>query len=138
MGIMPIVEQIKAEYESGQLDFLKHILEYAVQRQCSSIQAFIAHEEAKGLTKDAAFRLWVSIKGSLDTKAEMACQLDEASKYRWYRGEEGKQLSLEQAVDEWVARHAAGWRDHYILAMEYIFKKEPERYLGKIFQTLVN
>ena len=130
---MSEIEEIRRQYESGQLDSIKEDLGRFIVAHRSRILDYRAEQELKGLQlpDDAAIKFYLLRYRSINPQREIREQLEEIQKEKWIRGIIQGRPPDEQAVAlEWARTHSAAWREHRVTTIVYVFEQEKEKYCG--------
>jgi len=129
------LDDIRRQYESGQLDSIKEDLKHFITLHRSKILAYRAEQEEKGLTlpDDAAIKFYLLRYRSINPQREIREQLEEIQKEKWIRGVlTGCAPDAQQVALEWARTHSAAWRQHRVTTIVYVFEQEKERYCGML------
>ncbi len=121
------LEELKQEYAEGRLDGIKECLELFIRRYKEPIKKF---SEQHKLSIDLGLRCYIILGRTIDTRKENLDQLEEIKKELWYRREEKSDLPESAIIKDWTEKHAAGWRDHRVMQIIYVYLQDKERYLA--------
>jgi hypothetical protein len=125
------LDDIRQQYESGQLDSIKDDLVHFICLHKSKILAYRDEQEQKGLTlpDEAAIKFYLLRYRSINPQREIREQLEEIQKEKWIRGVlTGCAPDAQQVALEWARTHSAAWRQHRVTTIVYVFEQEKERY----------
>ena len=128
---MSELDDIRRQYESGQLDSIKEDLKHFICLHRSKILAYRAEQETKGLSlpDDAAIKFYLLRYRSINPQREIREQLEEIQKEKWIRGVlTGCAPDDQQVALEWARTHSAAWRQHRVTTIVYVFEQEKEYY----------
>jgi DNA polymerase/3'-5' exonuclease PolX len=126
-------DELKQEYESGKLDHIKRDLEGFIKKHDIEIKRFVQKLNSKmhhKISIDQGLRWYLIFSQTINTTSESKDQLEEIKREIWYRCEEGVKKPVDEIAKDWIAKHAAGWRDHRILQTIYAYTQESEKYLA--------
>ncbi|HLY12112.1 MAG TPA: hypothetical protein VKW04_22615 [Planctomycetota bacterium] len=132
---MSELDDIRLQYESGELDSIKQDLGYFICLHRPKILAFRAEQEAKGLSlpDDAAIKFYLLRYRSINPQREIREQLEEIQKEKWIRGVlSGCAPDAQQVALEWARTHSAAWRQHRVTTIVYVFEQEKERFCAML------
>ncbi len=132
---MSELDQIRQQYESGQLDSIKEDLSRFICAHRSRIADYRADQERKGLTlpDDAAIKFYLLRYRSINPQREIKEQLEEIQKETWIRGiREGCPPDAESVALEWAQKFSAAWREHRVTTIVYVFEQEKDRYCAML------
>ena len=121
------LEELSEEYASGKLDKIKGDLEMFIKSHKAPIKQFTAQHS---LNLDIGLRWYIFRKKTINSKQENLDQIDEIQKELWYRHEEDPSKPDFAIWQDWMQKHAAGWRDHRVLQIIYVYLQDKERYLA--------
>ena len=110
---MSEIDDIRRQYESGQLDSIKEDLARFICAHRSRLLEYRREQEARGLAlpDDAAIKFYLLRYRSINPGREIREQLEEIQKEKWIRGVMTGCAPDEQAVaQEWARTHSAAWR----------------------------
>lgn len=132
---MSELDDIRQQYESGQLDSIKLDLGHFICFHRVKILVYRDEQEVKGLTlpDDAAIKFYLLRYRSINPQREIREQLEEIQKEKWIRGvlsgcaPDGQEVAL-----EWARTHSAAWRQHRVTTIIYVFEQEKERYCAML------
>jgi hypothetical protein len=129
------IDEIRRQYESGQLDSIKEDLSRFICAHRSRIQEYRAGQEAKGLslTDDATIKFYLLRYRSINPGREIREQLEEIQKEKWIRGvRQGCPPDEQEVAQEWARTHSAAWREHRVTTIVYVFEQEKEKYCAML------
>jgi hypothetical protein len=129
------LDDIRRQYESGQLDSIKEDLARFICAYRSRIQDYRAEQERRGLAlpDDAAIKFYLLRYRSINPQREIKEQLEEIQKEKWIRGvRQGCPPDAEEVALEWARTHSAAWREHRVTTIIYVFEQEKDRYCGML------
>jgi hypothetical protein len=131
---MSVLRDLNRDYCSGRFKQIEEDLEKFFRQNKDAIKEFKLHELAKikGLaaSDELAAKLYLLKQRSINPSIELKMELEEIEKEIWYRGEKEHQCVDPNAIAcEWSKKHAAGWRDHFIMTTLFIFGRNKEKYL---------
>ena len=121
---MSEIDDIRKQYEAGQLDSIKEDLGHFICAHRTKIQEYRAQQEGKGLSlpDDAAIKFYLLRYRSINPQREIREQLEEIQKEKWIRGILTGCAPDGQAVAaEWARVHSAAWRQHRVTTIVYVF-----------------
>jgi hypothetical protein len=118
----PEIIKIENDYKSGKYYVLENLLgKFVLQNRGLIDQVQKKYSSDKLL----ALKLLLLKRRSIDMPTEMRMQLDEISREAWYVGS----VDRECVARDWAKNHAAGWREHYTLALNFIIEAKKEKFL---------
>jgi len=129
------IEDIRRQYESGQLDSIKEDLARFIVAHRSRIQEYRAAQEEKGLslTDEATVKFYLLRYRSINPGREIREQLEEIQKEKWIRGvRQGCPPDEQEVALEWARKHSAAWREHRVTTIVYVFEQEKEKYCAML------
>jgi hypothetical protein len=129
------LDDIRRQYESGQLDSIKEDLGRFICAHRSRIADYRAEQERKGLTlnDDSTIKFYLLRYRSINPGREIREQLEEIQKEKWIRGVRLGCAPDEQEVAlEWARTHSAAWREHRVTTIVYVFEQEKARYCAML------
>lgn len=118
----PEILKIEHDYKSGKYCVLENLLGKFVLQNRSMIESV---QKKYSSDKLLALKLLLLKRKSIDTPSEIRMQLDEIRREAWYVGA----VDQESVAREWAKNHAAGWREHYTLALNFIIEAKKEKFL---------
>jgi hypothetical protein len=129
------LDDIRQQYESGQLDSIKDDLGHFICLHRPRILKYRDEQEEKGLTlpDDAAIKFYLLRYRSINPQREIREQLEEIQKEKWIRGVlSGCAPDAQEVALEWARTHSAAWRQHRVTTIVYVFEQEKERYCAML------
>jgi hypothetical protein len=129
------IDDIRKQYETGQLDSIKEDLGFFICAHKLRIQQYRAEQEAKGLVlpEDAAIKFYLLRYRSINPKREIQEQLEEIQREKWIRGIlTGCPPDGQEVAAEWARVHSAAWRQHRVTTIVYVFEQEKDRYCAML------
>jgi len=129
------LDDIRRQYESGQLDSIKEDLKHFICLHRQKILAYRAEQETKGLSlpDDAAIKFYLLRYRSINPQREIREQLEEIQREKWIRGVlTGCAPDDQQVALEWARTHSAAWRQHRVTTIVYVFEQEKENYCSML------
>jgi hypothetical protein len=129
------LDEIRRQYESGQLDSIKEDLARFICAYRSRIQEYRTEQERRGLAlpDDAAIKFYLLRYRSINPQREIKEQLEEIQKEKWIRGvRQGCPPDDEEVAREWARTHSAAWREHRVTTIIYVFEQEKDRFCGML------
>ena len=132
---MSELDDIRRQYESGQLDSIKEDLSRLICAHRSRICDYRADQERKGLAlpDEAAIKFYLLRYRSINPGREIREQLEEIQREKWIRGVRlGCPPDDEQVALEWARTHSAAWRENRVTTIVYVFEQEKDRYCGML------
>ncbi len=135
---MKELDELKQEYQQGKLKHLETELEEFIKKHETEIKRFTEYFNTQLYHKiniDTGLRWYLTLQKSFNLKNEMNEQLEEIKKEIWYRKQEKIELKPDDIAKNWVLKHSAGWRDHRVLQIVYVYLQDKEKYL-KLFTEL--
>ena len=130
---MSELEDIRRQYESGQLESIKEDLARFIVAHRPRIQGYRVELESKGLslTDEATIKFYLLRYRSINPGREIREQLEEIQKEKWIRGvRQGCPPDEQEVALEWARTHSAAWREHRVTTIIYVFEQEKDRYCG--------
>jgi hypothetical protein len=130
---MSELDEIREKYESGKLDSIKEDLERFLDAHRLEIAACRAEQELRGVPVDleSAVKLFILRHRSINPARDISEQLEEILKEKWIRGiRTGCAPDAQKVALEWAQCHSAGWRQHRLTTIVYVFERDKQRYLG--------
>lgn len=128
---MSEIEEIRRQYESGELDSIKEDLGRFILAHRSRILDYRSEQEQKGLAlpEEAAIKFYLLRYRSINPQREIREQLEEIQKEKWIRGIiQGCPPDEQSVALEWARTHSAAWREHRVTTIVYVFEQEKEKY----------
>ena len=128
---MSELEDIRRQYESGQLESIKEDLARFIVAHRPRIQEYRVELESKGLslTDEATIKFYLLRYRSINPGREIREQLEEIQKEKWIRGvRQGCPPDEQEVALEWARTHSAAWREHRVTTIIYVFEQEKDRY----------
>ena len=133
---MSELDDIRRQYESGQLDSIKEDLGKFICAHRSRICDYRTDQERKGvaLKDDAtAIKFYLLRYRSINPGREIREQLEEIQREKWIRGVRlGCPPDDEQVALEWARTHSAAWREHRVTTIVYVFEQEKDRFCAML------
>jgi hypothetical protein len=129
------LDDIRRQYESGQLDSIKEDLGRFICAHRTRISDYRAEQERKGLTlnDDALIKFYLLRYRSINPGREIREQLEEIQREKWIRGVRlGCPPDEEQVALEWAHSHSAAWREHRVTTIIYVFEQDKDRYCAML------
>ena len=130
---MTEIDEIRAKYETGQLEYIKSDLERFIIAHASEIEQFKRDQVERGLppiTDDTAIKFFIIRNRSINPEREILEQVAEIEREKWIQGVKTGSAPDPQAVcAEWASKYSAGWRQHRVTIIVYVFEQEKERFL---------
>jgi len=127
------LDDIRRQYEKGQLDSIKEDLGKFICAHRTRIQDYRNEQGQKRLTltEEAASKYYLLRYRSINPGREIREQLEEIQKEKWIRGVRLGCAPDEQEVAlEWARTHSAAWREHRVTTIIYVFEQEKDRFCG--------
>lgn len=128
---MKELDEIRRQYESGELDSIKEDLSRFICAHKTRILEYRAGEEKKGLAlpEEAAIKFYLLRYRSINPQREIKEQLEEIKKETWIRGiQSGCAPNAEEVALEWAKKHSSAWREHRVTTIVYVFEQDKSRY----------
>ncbi len=128
---MTELEEIRRQYEAGQLEAIQQDLERFITANRERIRAYRAQQEGRGLglSAETAVKFFILRSKSINPQKEIRDQLDEIQREKWIRGvREGSEPDPQTVAADWASRHSACWREHRVTTIVYVFEREKQRY----------
>ena len=132
---MSELDDIRRQYESGQLDSIKEDLGRFICAHRARIFDYRAEQERKGLSlnDEATIKFYLLRYRSINPGREIREQLEEIQREKWIRGVRlGCPPDDEQVAMEWARTHSAAWREHRVTTIVYVFEQEKERFCAML------
>jgi hypothetical protein len=129
------LDEIRRQYESGQLDSIKEDLARFICAHRARIQEYRAEQERRGmaLPDDASIKFYLLRYRSINPQREIKEQLEEIQKEKWIRGvRQGCPPDAEEVAIEWARTHSAAWREHRVTTIIYVFEQEKDRFCAML------
>jgi hypothetical protein len=127
------LDDIRRQYESGQLDSIKEDLARFICAHKLRIAEYRSEQEKKGLAlpEEAAIKFYLLRYRSINPQREIKEQLEEIRKETWIRGVRlGCPPNAEEVAMEWARKHSSAWREHRVTTIVYVFEQDKSRYCG--------
>ena len=132
---MSELDDIRRQYESGQLDSIKEDLGRFICAHRSRILDYRAEQQLKGLTlsEESTIKFYLLRYRSINPGREIREQLEEIQKEKWIRGvRQGCPPDEQEVALEWARTHSAAWREHRVTTIVYVFEQEKDRYCSML------
>ncbi|HZE99903.1 MAG TPA: hypothetical protein VE981_23045 [Planctomycetota bacterium] len=132
---MSELDEIRRQYDSGELNSIKEDLGHFICLHRSRILDYRAEQEGKGLSlpDDAAIKFYLLRYRSINPAREIREQLEEIQKEKWIRGVlSGCPPDSQEVALEWARTHSAAWRQHRVTTIVYVFEQEKARYCAML------
>jgi len=129
------LDDIRRQYESGQLDSIKEDLGRFICAHRSRILDYRAEQQLKGLTlsEESTIKFYLLRYRSINPGREIREQLEEIQKEKWIRGvRQGCPPDEQEVALEWARTHSAAWREHRVTTIVYVFEQEKDRYCSML------
>lgn len=129
---MSELDDIRRQYERGDLEPLKGDLERFLCAHRDRIRTFSTEQAAKGLpaSPDAVVKFYILRHRSINARREIQDQLEEINREKWIRGiQSGCEPDAQAVAADWARRYSAMWREHRVTTIVYVFEREKERFL---------
>lgn len=130
---MTEIDEIRSKYESGQLDHIKADLERFIVAHAPDIERYKQEQAERGLAPiadDTAIKFFIIQNRSINPEREILEQVAEIEREKWIQGVKTGSAPDPQAVcAEWASKYSAGWRQHRVTIIVYVFEQEKERFL---------
>src|SRR5262245_16852616 len=130
---MTEIDEIRSKYESGQLDYIKSDLERFIIAHAPEIEQYKRDQLDRGMPPipdDTAIKFFIIPNRSLNPEREILEQVDQLQREKCIQGVKTGHSPDPQAVcAEWATKYSAGWRQHRVTLIVYVFEREKERYL---------
>lgn len=121
------LDEVNQEYAQGKLEKIKEDLELFIKSHKEPIKAVSARLK---VNLDIALRFYILHKRTINTKKENLDQICEMKKEIWYRHEEDSSKPENEIIADWTRKHAAGWRDHRIIQILFVYLQDKDKYLA--------
>ncbi|MBI4565735.1 MAG: hypothetical protein HY716_13670 [Planctomycetes bacterium] len=135
---MTELEEIRAKYDAGQLDYLKTDLERFIAVHATEIEHYKRQQLDQGsnaASDETAIKFFIIRYRSINPAQEIIDQVAEIEREKWIRGvESGCAPDANAVALDWARNHSAGWRAHRVTSIIYVFEREKERYLRLLRQ----
>lgn len=136
---MTEIDEIRSKYESGQLDYIKADLERFICAHAREIEQYKRDQIERGLppiTDDTAIKFFIIQNRSINPEREILEQVAEIEREKWIQGVKTGSAPDPQAVcQEWASKHSAGWRQHRVTIIVYVFEREKDRFLRVLHEN---
>jgi len=130
---MTEIDEIRAKYESGELDYIKADLERFIIAHAQEIEKYKRDQVDRGLpsiSDDTAIKFFIIQNRSINPEREILEQVAEIEREKWIQGVKTGCAPDPQAVcQEWASKYSAGWRAHRVTSIVYVFEREKDRFL---------
>ncbi len=129
---MTEIEEIREKYDSGQLNAIREDLERFLVAHRTAILEYHEDQQRMGrnLPEEASVKFYILRHRSINPQNEILDQVEQIQKEKWIRGiHSGGSPDPHQVASEWARLHAAGWRQHRVTTIIYVFDREKERFL---------
>ncbi|MEK7448018.1 MAG: hypothetical protein AAB019_00875 [Planctomycetota bacterium] len=129
--------KLEQEFCSGKFSNIEKDLELFIIQHKNDIKRFRDTELTKikdtGVSDELAIKLFIMRTRSINPLEEIKLELDEIEKEIWYQGEKTNGLiNREQVTKKWCEQHAAGWRDHWVMTVLYVFERFKDKFIKLI------
>ena len=136
---MTEIDEIRSKYESGQLDYIKADLERFIIAHAPEIEQYKRDQIERGLAPiadDTAIKFFIIQNRSINPEREILEQVAEIEREKWIQGVKTGAAPDAQAVcQEWANKHSAGWRQHRVTIIVYVFEREKDRFLRVLHEN---
>ena len=133
VGVMTEIDEIRAKYESGQLDNIKADLERFIIAHADEIDRYKRDQVERGLPEisdDTAIKFFIIQHRSINPEREILEQVAEIEREKWIQGvQTGKAPDVQAVCQEWASKHSAGWRAHRVKIIVYVLERDKDRFL---------
>jgi hypothetical protein len=129
------LDDIRRQYESGQLDSIKEDLGRFICAHRSRLLDYRAEQQLKGLTltEESTIKFYLLRYRSINPGREIREQLEEIQREKWIRGvRQGCPPDEQEVALEWARTPSAAWREHRVTTIVYVFEQEKERYCSML------
>ncbi|MBI4834264.1 MAG: hypothetical protein HY811_05550 [Planctomycetes bacterium] len=133
--MMTEIEKLEQEYCAGKFKILESELTEFIKTHKESIKQLKDDElgNIKGIqaSDELAIKLFILKSRSINPTKEIKIELDEIEKEVWYQGEKRQgQIDRNKIAEEWCKKHAAGWRDNWILGALLVFERDKQKFVN--------
>ncbi len=130
---MSELDEIKTQYERGELDFIKKDLQHFIIYHKTKIleyKKFLRSRYSDNeIQDDLAIKLFILKERSINPRAEITDQIKEIEKEKWIRGvKTGNSPDPIQVATEWARLYSEGWRSHRLTSIIFVFEQEKDKY----------
>ena len=135
---MSTLDEIRRQYEAGQLEDIRGDLERFLRAHGSRIGCFRDEQRSRGkeIDDELAVKLYLIHYRSINPRKEIQDQLEEIRKEAWIRGiNSGCAPDPQEVAQDWARKYSAAWREHRVTTIVYVFEREKDRYL-RLLQSL--
>ena len=128
----PDYPELEAMYQQGQLDIWRGLLKRFIS---SSKKQIYTHRQEleqrinKPISLDAAVRLFITGKGSINFIAYMHAQQEEISREIWIVHEHDSNPTDDEIASNWIHDYAEMFREYHLRSVLYLYDKEKEDFL---------
>jgi hypothetical protein len=137
---MTEIDEIRSKYESGELDYIKTDLERFIIVHAPEIEQYKRDQVARGLppiTDDTAIKFFIIQNRSINPEREILEQVAEIEREKWIQGvKTGAEPDPQQVCQEWASKYSAGWRQHRVTIIVYVFEREKDRFLRVLHENV--
>lgn len=127
------IEDIKARYDSGQCEGIKLDLARFIDVHRTEIRRYQESRQRLGLATvndEMAVKLFIIKHRSINPVREIQEQFEEIQKEKWIQGVKlGHAPDADAVAVEWARLHSAGWREHRVATILFVFDREKEKFL---------
>ncbi|MBI4451133.1 hypothetical protein HY642_04100 [Candidatus Woesearchaeota archaeon] len=124
----PEILEIERDFKHGKYSVLEQKLYKFVaenQRLVPEWQEKFTDQLQRPIDALKALQLFLLKEKSIDMTMEIRMQVEEMEKEAWYRGEPDH----DRVAVDWSKAHAAAWRHHYALVLEFLLYVRQEKVL---------
>jgi len=136
---MGVLNSLKADYEKGAFEVIRHDLEYYILTNRAKLTHMIEEKELElefcdlepRVKMELTVKLSILDSRILNPLSDAKQQLEEIRRFIWT---EGVRISgppnQEDCARTWVERYSRSWREYRLLAALYVFEREKDYFLG--------
>jgi len=136
---MTEIDEIRSKYESGQLDYIKTDLERFIIVHAAEIEQYKRDQIERGLppiTDDTAIKFFIIRNRSINPEREILEQVAEIEREKWIQGvKTGSAPDPHAVCAEWANKYSAGWRQHRVTLIVYVFERDKDRFLRVLHEN---
>ncbi|MCK5578916.1 MAG: hypothetical protein KAI63_05280 [Planctomycetes bacterium] len=128
------LQELEQDFCAGKFKKIEKELELFITQHKKEINLFRDTELKKikntPVSDELAIKLFIMRTRSINPIEEIKLELQEIEKEIWYRGEKANgQVDRDKICQEWCQSHAAGWRDHWVMSVLYVFERHKNKFV---------
>ena len=136
---MTEIDEIRSKYESGELDYIKADLERFIIAHAQEIEKYKRDQVDRGLppiADDTAIKFFIIQNRSINPEREILEQVAEIEREKWIQGvKTGSAPDPHAVCAEWANKYSAGWRQHRVTLIVYVFERDKDRFLRVLHEN---